>query len=155
MNTSASNSLSRQSGITLIELIISIVIITIAVAGILSVFNHNVARSADPLMQHQALAIAESYLDEILSKLYAHDQDICPSDSDAHRSTFCTVDEYDGLNQPPHNQNGQSIAPLSGYYVSVNVSNASLGGVPAKRVEVTVTHPAGVNLRLEGYRTDY
>ena len=54
-----------QSGISLIELIMFIVIVSLAVVGILSVMNVTTKASADPMIRKQALAIAESLLEEI------------------------------------------------------------------------------------------
>ena len=54
-----------QAGITLIELIIFIVIVSIAVAGVLSVMNITAQHSADPLIRKQEQAIAEALLAEI------------------------------------------------------------------------------------------
>jgi MSHA pilin protein MshD len=54
-----------QRGISLIELIMFIVIVSTALAGILSVMNVTTRASADPLVHKQALAIAESLLEEI------------------------------------------------------------------------------------------
>lgn len=142
----------KQKGVTLIELIISIVVITIALAGVLSVFNHSVAKSADPLIQHQALAIAESYLEEILSKEYMRTSDNCSAVVTV-RSEYCSVDDYHDINEPPTNMLGDLIAPLAQYNVTVQVTPVSLGGVAAKRISVRVTHPAGVNLSLKSYRT--
>lgn len=56
---------AAQKGISLIELVIFIVIVAVGVAGILSVMNITVMHSADPLIQKQAVAIAESLLEEI------------------------------------------------------------------------------------------
>ena len=56
----------RQQGTTLIELIIAMIIISVALSGILSVVNITTRHSADPVVQLQAVAIAESYLEEIL-----------------------------------------------------------------------------------------
>lgn len=42
-----------------------IVILSVALAGILGTFNLNAQHSADPMVQKQALAIAESLLEEI------------------------------------------------------------------------------------------
>ncbi|MBI4937720.1 MAG: type II secretion system protein [Nitrosomonadales bacterium] len=56
---------SRQSGISLIELVMFIVITGIALAGILLVMSRVTASSADPLIRKQALAIAESLLEEV------------------------------------------------------------------------------------------
>lgn len=55
----------RQTGTTLIELIVFIVIVSIAVAGVLQVFNLATKFSANPLSHKQALAIAESLLEEV------------------------------------------------------------------------------------------
>ena len=55
----------RQRGISLIELIMFIVIVSVGIAGILSVMNVTTQASADPLLRKQALAIAESLLEEI------------------------------------------------------------------------------------------
>ncbi|NMM37558.1 MAG: type II secretion system protein [Glaciimonas sp.] len=55
----------RQRGISLIELIMFIVIVSVGIAGILSVMNVTTKASADPLLRKQALAIAESLLEEI------------------------------------------------------------------------------------------
>lgn len=62
---------SRGSrGFTLIELIIFIVVVSAGLAGILSVINTVVKSSADPMVRKQAVAIAESLLEEILLKAY-------------------------------------------------------------------------------------
>lgn len=57
--------MSKQRGISLIELIMFIVIVSVALAGILLVMNVTTRGSADPLIHKQALAIAESMLEEI------------------------------------------------------------------------------------------
>ena len=56
---------NSQRGISLIELIMFIVIISIALAGILLVMNRVTGHSADTLIRKQALAIAESLLEEV------------------------------------------------------------------------------------------
>jgi MSHA pilin protein MshD len=55
----------NQRGISLIELIMFIVIVSVALAGILLVMNVTTKSSADPLVHKQALAIAESLLEEV------------------------------------------------------------------------------------------
>jgi len=55
----------KQRGISLVELIMFIVIVSVALAGILLVMNVTTKSSADPLIHKQALAIAESLLEEI------------------------------------------------------------------------------------------
>lgn len=55
----------RMAGISMIELIFFIVIVSVAVAGVLSVLNVTVKSSADPQQRKQALAIAEALLEEV------------------------------------------------------------------------------------------
>lgn len=55
----------RQRGISLVELIMFIVIVSVALAGILLVMNQVTGHSADTLIRKQALAIAESLLEEV------------------------------------------------------------------------------------------
>src|SRR5664279_683647 len=69
---------SSQRGFTLIELIIFIVVVSAGLAGILSVMNNVVKSSADPMVRKQAIAIAESLLEEILLKDYC-DPDPSPT----------------------------------------------------------------------------
>jgi len=57
--------LSSERGISLIELIMFIVIVSVALAGILLVMNVTTRSSADPLIHKQSLAIAESLLEEV------------------------------------------------------------------------------------------
>ena len=56
---------TRQTGISLIELIMFIIIVSVGIVGILPVFNMASSHSADPLLNKQATAIAESLLTEI------------------------------------------------------------------------------------------
>jgi MSHA pilin protein MshD len=57
--------LPHQRGVSLIELIMFIVIISGALAGILMVMNKTTGHSADALLRKQSLAVAESLLEEI------------------------------------------------------------------------------------------
>lgn len=58
--------LSRRTyGVTLVELIIFIVIVSASVVGVLSVMNVSTKRSADPMLRKQALDIADSLLEEV------------------------------------------------------------------------------------------
>ena len=56
---------AAQRGLSLIELILFIMIISVALAGILLVMQRVTASSADPLLRKQALAIAESLMEEV------------------------------------------------------------------------------------------
>lgn len=57
--------LHKQLGVTLIELIVFIVIVSIAIAGVLKALQAANRDSVDPLIRKQALSIAESLLLEV------------------------------------------------------------------------------------------
>lgn len=58
-------STSSQRGVTMVELLVFIVIVSIAVVGILGVISLTTRHSADPLRRKQALMIAESLMEEV------------------------------------------------------------------------------------------
>ena len=146
----------QQTGVTLIELVISLVIISIALTGIFSVINLTVSHSADPVVDYQAIAVAESYLEEILLHAYSD-----PNNTNANetRASYDDVNDYNGLNNlGASNSQGDLLVNLSSYNVSVTVvtANPDLSGVPAKVITVTVTEPRlSAPLILIGYKFDY
>ena len=91
------SSASRQRGMTLVELVISIVVIGIAAAAMFSAMAAITGRSADPMLRQQSLAIAEAYMEEISLQAFA-DPDGQP---DCGRACFDDVGDYDGLDEAP------------------------------------------------------
>lgn len=59
---------SGQRGVTLIELIVFIIVVSVGLAGVLSVLNLVTRTSADPLVTKQAMAVADAMMEEILLK---------------------------------------------------------------------------------------
>lgn len=59
-------STKRQTGLTLIELVIFMVIVGAAAAGVMGVLNMGASHSADPVRRKQALMIAEALMEEVL-----------------------------------------------------------------------------------------
>lgn len=60
----------NNQGFTLIELIVAMVVISVALVGVMSVINYTTLHSADPVLRLQAIAIAEAYMEEITLKNY-------------------------------------------------------------------------------------
>lgn len=58
----------RQRGLTLIELIVFIVVVSIGLAGILGVLDFTNRASVNPMLFKQQVAIAEALLEEVSSK---------------------------------------------------------------------------------------
>ncbi len=151
-------------GFTLVELIVTLIVVGIAAAALLAVFAGTVRGSADPVIQQQATTVAEAYLEEIM--LQAFDDPTDPEQGlasteagETSRDLFDDVQDYNHLGTTQvRDQNDNPIAALAAYQVSVSVAGAALNTVPAAasmRIEVTVSHPAIDPITLVGYRTDY
>lgn len=154
--------LHNRSGVTLVELIVAMVVISVAVGGVLMVINYTVLRSADPVLRQQSIAIAEAYMEEISLKNYLDpdDSSLCVTDASESRATFDNICDYNGLpDTVVRDQFGVPIGSLAGYQVAVVVSDpeVTFGNPPVTglRINVTVTDPAGESLTLSGYRANF
>jgi MSHA pilin protein MshD len=148
---------NRSGGATLVELIVSIVVIAIAVTSVLGLLSEISVRSASAMMATQAESIASAYLDEALSQAF-----VDPNLPEAGRQNFDDVSDYNFIDNGARDRQGNAIAGLGQY--QVQISTAGPAGVqlgvapnttPAIRVTVTVTDPTGAITRLEGFRTSY
>lgn len=157
-------------GVTLVELIVSIVVIGVALTGVLIVIVRNTMSSADPMIWHQSVAIGEAYLEEILAKNFTH-----TTIAGENRATYDDVSDYNNLanngclttsaacpvlGSCACDQTGTPIAALQGYTVNVQVTAPAVawnGITPANVwfVQVTVTSPASGSTVVSGYRTNY
>ncbi len=156
---------ARERGATLVEVVLFIVIIATALSAVLGTLTLTVRRSADPLVARQALAIAESLLQEVMAQPYtANDLDgganaIGPEAGESRTSTtspFDHVDDYNGYSMTGIvKADGSAVTGLSAYNASVAVSAQALGGIASTEgllVTVTVTGPGGYSVALSGYR---
>lgn len=133
----------KQHGMTLVELVITIVIIGIAAAALFSAMASITARSADPMLRQQSLYIAEAYLETLLVVDLTNNPPLIPA-----------------VEALPHGIDNEPILELSGYRVTVVLDNSAKLGpsgeqVDATRIDVSVKDPSGQVLTLTGYRTDY
>jgi MSHA pilin protein MshD len=160
-------SIRKRRGFTLVEMILLIVVLSVAVVGVLLVFQNAVRSSADPQVYKQALAIGEALLDEILLASYD------PQPGTGARANFDDVMDYNGYNTAPPGGivdiNGTAVPGLASYNaaVAVVVTSVDSGAAPclpappgcavseAMRVTVTVTGPSGFTVSLDGYRMRY
>lgn len=145
----------NQSGMTLIEVVIAIVVIAIAVSAVLGVLARNAGASADAMIVSQGITIAEAYLEEISLKAFA---DPDGTDGEAGRASFDDVDDYDGLfDAGAADQFGNPIPDLAAYTVSVAVNASSalpgIAAADAYRIDVRVRFAQRVDYTLSGYRT--
>lgn len=142
----------RLRGFTLIELIIFIVVVSVGLAGILVVSTTAVKSSADPMVRKQAIALADSILEEILQKEYT---DPDGTSGETTRDTMDDVSDYNGKTETLFTD---WPASLSAYKVTITVADDTtvVGSAtnPAKKVTVTVTG-GGNTIALTGYRSNY
>lgn len=160
-------------GVTLIELVIFIVLVGIAFAAFLSIYNALVVRSADPLLRKQALAIAESLLEEVqlmpftfcdpndANALTAASPAGCASMSEDTigpeggetrfgASPFDNVNDYHMTSATTgvSDIEGNAVGGLGSYVWQVQVFQEALGTISAAskdalRIRVTVNAPDG------------
>ncbi len=150
---------TTQRGFTLVELVVSIAIISIAVTALLGILSDVSTRSGQSLVQAEAIEIGSAYLNEVLLRSFA-DPDGIPVEPS--RDLFDDIGDYNGLTDiGARDQFNRLIPGLGQFTVNVNIAvpaAGALGAVPVasmRRVDVTVTHPTGVTVRLSGYRTAY
>ncbi len=148
---------TNQQGLTLIELIVVMIVISVALVGVMSVINYTTRHSADPVLRHQAIAIAEAYMEEIVLKDFTNP---AGGYSGTDRNQFDDVSDYHNVTDVgARNQNGQAITRLENYQVSITVTPENYGPagnqVGGLRIDIDVTDPSGQSLRLSSYRADY
>ena len=177
-------SMTEERGLSLIELLIFIIVVGVAVTGVVSVFSLNARSSADPVVRKQAVAIAESLLEEVLAQPYTYCD---PDDANSETATspagcaslaetamapeagesrysnltpFDNVNDYNGFSMVGiQDLSGATIAGLAAYSASIQVQPAgAFNGIPAGEtllVTVTVAAPGNHTVSLSGYRTRY
>jgi MSHA pilin protein MshD len=85
-----------QHGVTLIELILFIVIVSVAVTGLLGALRLMTGASADPLRRKQALMIAEGLLEEVQLAKFTFCDPASDNVDSATGSASCTIPERFG-----------------------------------------------------------
>ena len=174
-----------QTGLSLIELIMFVVIVSVGVAGILMAFNLTTQKSADPQVRKQMLVVAEALLEEVQFKPFTicdpddpnaalvttvtsancigatggpNDESKLPLSFEAGetRATYDNVSDYNGLSLSPASDiNGTQ---LIGYAATVSVTQQQLeAGIPLDAsLRITVTVThGGDSLSLSSYRLRY
>jgi MSHA pilin protein MshD len=170
----------RQRGFTLIELIVFIVIVSVALAGVLTVLNITSRSSADPVIRKQALAVAESILEEVMAQPFTWCD---PDDANAATATGyagCTTVQNTAAGKAGESR-GSATTPLDNvfdyngaaistniagggsapYTANVTVAPAALNGVgdasaTSAALLITVAVSAGgETIQLQGYRARY
>ena len=161
-------------------MIMFIIIVSIGVVALLSVFSTTARKSADPMIQKQMLAIAEALLEEVESKPFTYcDPDDANATTASSAAGCASLPEamgpeagetrsgatsFDNVNDygpsltinPFTDITGTTTIP--GYAATVTVAASALNGIAATdalQITVTVTGPGNSSLTLQGHRTLY
>lgn len=145
----------RQQGITLIEQIMFIVIVSVGVIGLVSVMNPAIRASADPMITKQLVAIAESLLNEIEHQPFTW----CDPDDAAASTALSYADcanPQNTLSKVPVTEDRYGAAPATGFdnvadygnYSMVNIADAANGNAMVGYTASVAIARAGTALGL-------
>lgn len=169
-------SLNHQAGLSLIELILSITVLSLVMSFMTATFSPMMIRSADPFVSIRAAELGESYLEEILSKAFDETMVVgtairCDSpgeiacsatlgpDGNESREVFDDVDDYHGLtDSPPIDLLGNQKPLYQNYQAAVSVVYAGqdlgLNNRMAKKITVTIRLPNEETMLFSVYRAN-
>ena len=152
----------QTSGMTLIELVITIVVLSVAFTGLMAAYANIVNRSVDPQIYQQSLNIANSVMEEIAAKQFpASVAGACPSAGDPNdRPLWDDTCDYNGYSVSDIKDVAGNDTFIEGYGIQVTVlpDGTTLGFADnnhALLITVTITHPLGSSLSISAYRTRY
>jgi len=162
------SAIRSQTGVTLVELVVFIVLVGIAFGALMLAMNQFGRYSTDPMIRKQSLAIAQSLIDEIELMPFTYCD---PEDANAATATssagcatlpeamgpetesgtpetrysttvpFDNVNDYNGFSMAGIlDVTGAPVSGLSGYSASVTITQAGLNGIAATdALRITVT----------------
>ncbi|MDO6686852.1 MULTISPECIES: type IV pilus modification PilV family protein [unclassified Agarivorans] len=168
----------RNSGFTLIELIVGIVVLAISLVVITSFLAPQAVRSIDPIYQVRSAELGSSLMNEILSKSFDENSDhtggglwrcgetgqpACTA-ADSYgpdgetRSQYNDVDDYhtNGNFIAIDDSLGTNLANIyRNYSYRVAIDSSENGINAAKRIDLWIRAPNGADYAFSAYRWNY
>ena len=145
---------NREHGLSLIELVVFIVIVALAVTGVLAALNVATRGSADPLIEKQALAIAEALLEEVQLMPFTYCDPDDPNAATATSTAECTAGMSEdtlplgpeaGETRTSATNPFDNVSDYNGYDTNAEVppgikdiGGAAIGGLASYRATITV-----------------
>lgn len=168
-------------GFSLVEMIVTILIISIATVGISSSLAFGLRHQSDGIWRTKAVALAEAYAEEISARRYDENTpnggvpacsptttscSIAANFDDGEtRGNYDDVDDYNGISDlPPQDASGTPRTGYNNYRVSVSVAYASATQVSAlgladasdaKIITIRVTPPGQADMAFTLLRSNY
>jgi len=118
-----------QRGVTLVELIIFIVIVSVGVVGLMSVINPMLRFSADPMVTKQLSTIAESLLNEAMHQPYTWCDPDDPAATTAQAYGNCATPQ-NSLKAVPAGEIRGGIEPDKGFDNVADYGDLHIDDVP-------------------------
>lgn len=149
-----------MQGVTLIETIVFITIVSIALASVIKVFSGSVVNSVEPIVRLRALELAQAQLDEILARKFDENTPTggipaCDTLGGPSCAGILADTDYDDVGD----FNGYVNNVFAGYNLSVSVSNAGgdlgLTATQARLISVNVSMPGGDSLNVAAYKVNF
>lgn len=168
-----------QTGVTLVELIVTMMLISIAVLALSNTLAFAFSHQSDGLYQVKSAMLAKSYLEEISARRYDENTPVggvppcsaatlacsVPGSDGETRAQFDDIDDYHGLDEtPPVDALGNPLDGYNGYRVEIAVSYADAAQIAAfnlndatdaKLITVTVTPPGNSSVRFPMLRANF
>jgi MSHA pilin protein MshD len=161
----------HEKGVTLVEVILFMLIVSIAVVSLVKALSQAVLWSADPMIQRQTMAIAESLIEEIDSQPYKQkdpynpagpDDAIGPEPGETRTGSplpFDNPNDYSGYSETGIvAPDGSAVAGLGTYSANVVATQQAMGNIPATDgllVTVTSIGPDGQPITMTTFRAMY
>lgn len=151
----------KNRAVYLLELVLSMTIVGIALTSMILVF-WRISIAASPVVNQQALYIANGYLNEILTKNFPTTLP-CPS-APTSRANYTNICDYNNLVDVGAKDNqGNLLTGLGSYKVSVllDTNSANLGnliaGTQVIRVDVIINNSSLFmpKMIISAYKTKY
>lgn len=141
----------HQRGVTLVELIVFMVVVSIAFTVLMSVYIQSARTNVNPVVQIRLLEAAQSKLDEVMALKY---DEATPTGGlpacNSPGGMSCTNLSENNLNDVD-DFHGVSDVPYTNYQRTVTVTSEA----KRKLITVTVTAPDGQSVVLSAYRYNF
>jgi MSHA pilin protein MshD len=149
-------------GVSLIELIVFIVVVSIALTALLAVYIQSSSNSVDPIIRVRMLEAAQSKLDEIIALKYdeATPSGGIPACDSTTSTVSCTTSLGIDVDEDENDRSdwddvddfhNATDTPFPNYQRQVTVTTEA----SRKRITVTVSAPDGQTLTLAAYRYNF
>lgn len=153
-------SLIRQRGVTLIETIVFIIVVSVGLGALLIVFNQSVVNSVDPIVRVKALEKGQALMDEILARKFAENSPTggipaCDSAAGVPCAAISSDGDFDDVGDyHGYMDNSDARFPVS---VTVQPAGADLGMANgrARLITLSVAMPGGNSLTLSAYKVNF